>query len=343
MREDSGTSLYLLNSIVSVVAKKHDQPWERWCQLEGVESTGSRLPLARMPSEKLLRLFERLALAIGESQAMIDTAQSLNLASVPLFGPAIFYMANVEAAIKQFVRFDSLLSTNLSASLVSENGLPTLYIQVEDLDAAHRDLFAKVAAVAVVSTLRALTLTPIVPQRIGLPGQPSETLAHFLGVPVEASELCYIVFDAETLRTPLPSHSAELAKLNAKLINAAVMEVSRASLPNQVEAMIEACIDGEGVNLARVAKLMNLSPDKLTAMLQQQQLRFSAMRSAVLARESYRQVTQTDEPIAAIGLTMGFSDAANFNRAFKRWHGVSPSAWRTAMTSDTQAEDKGES
>jgi AraC-like DNA-binding protein len=56
--------------------------------------------------------------------------------------------------------------------------------------------------------------------------------------------------------------------------------------------------------------------------------RFSEVLDAVRERMARRLVLDGAIALAEVGYRVGFSDAATFSRAFKRWTGIPPGAFR---------------
>ncbi|HMR34455.1 MAG TPA: AraC family transcriptional regulator ligand-binding domain-containing protein [Geminicoccaceae bacterium] len=51
----------------------------------------------------------------------------------------------------------------------------------------------------------------------------------------------------------------------------------------------------------------------------------------VMRLTAERELSQSDQPIADLALALGFSEPQHFTRAFRRWTGVAPSAYRSAV------------
>lgn len=60
--------------------------------------------------------------------------------------------------------------------------------------------------------------------------------------------------------------------------------------------------------------------------------RFSDCLARTLEAEAKRLLAQPTPSIGAVGLELGYADAAHFSRAFQGWTGLSPRAWRRLAT-----------
>lgn len=84
----------------------------------------------------------------------------------------------------------------------------------------------------------------------------------------------------------------------------------------------------EDANLTGAARALHMTPRTLIRKLQADGTSFQAIKDA-LRRDIAIRLLQTDGPsVEAIAQDVGFSSAANFHKAFQRWTGNTPSAYR---------------
>jgi AraC-like DNA-binding protein len=98
-----------------------------------------------------------------------------------------------------------------------------------------------------------------------------------------------------------------------------------ALVATRVEAMLstDASIDA-------VARAMHMSPRTLQRRLDEEGARFSELLDSVRETLARRWLTEETRTLSEIGYALGFADLATFSRAFKRWTGKPPGAWRRA-------------
>lgn len=86
---------------------------------------------------------------------------------------------------------------------------------------------------------------------------------------------------------------------------------------------------GEGYpSLARMAASLCMSPRTLKRRLRAHGVRFRQLLDGVRFRESAQLLEQSDLTVEQIALRLGYSSPANFSRAFRRWSGHAPGAYR---------------
>jgi AraC-like DNA-binding protein len=94
--------------------------------------------------------------------------------------------------------------------------------------------------------------------------------------------------------------------------------------------VLAACALGGDTSLAAVARAVGLSARTLQRRLAERGNSFETLRDE--ARRNAAEVALTDSQlaIAQVAWLLGFSEAAAFHRAFQRWHGMTPRAFRAA-------------
>jgi AraC-like DNA-binding protein len=183
-------------------------------------------------------------------------------------------------------------------------------------------------------------------QLMGKQWKPSEVLM-FRGPPVNwivfrqhfgirlhfGAEHAAIVFPTTDLERPLQrSNPRAYARLNGELKERHILS-SGAMLTNSVRRLIRGMLASgagvHGIDLRAIAKLLELHPRTLTRHLRAEDAAFSS----ILGQERYEFAQQmlrdTSLPVADIGLLLGYAESASFNHAFRRWSGMTATAWRS--------------
>lgn len=153
--------------------------------------------------------------------------------------------------------------------------------------------------------------------------------SEYLGCPVHfGSEVCELHYDASIL-----DHPAQLAhKLTSALMQATCERLigqaeKRIGISAQVYRILMAS-PGQMPSMEDVAAMVHVNERTLRRKLLAEGTSFGQIIDDVrssLASEYLKTTKMTTEDIASL---VGFSDAANFRRAFKRWTGKAPSEYR---------------
>lgn len=82
------------------------------------------------------------------------------------------------------------------------------------------------------------------------------------------------------------------------------------------------------LSIENVAERLHMSDRTLKRQLAAEGTSFSTLVDEVRYRHATSLLSRTDYTLEQIADELGYSDVANFSRAFKRWSGRSPSSWR---------------
>lgn len=85
-------------------------------------------------------------------------------------------------------------------------------------------------------------------------------------------------------------------------------------------------------HLSDAAQALNLTPRTLIRRLDTDSTSFQGIKDGLRRDIAIRDLSQGIKSIEAISHDIGFASAANFHRAFKRWTGVTPGAYRRLRT-----------
>lgn len=81
-------------------------------------------------------------------------------------------------------------------------------------------------------------------------------------------------------------------------------------------------------SITEVAKALHFSVRTLFRRLDAEGATFQAIKDELRRDVAIQRLTKTDTPIAVIGAEIGFDDPTTFHRAFKKWTGSTPGAYR---------------
>lgn len=82
------------------------------------------------------------------------------------------------------------------------------------------------------------------------------------------------------------------------------------------------------VSPARMARLIGMSERTLQRRLTQLGCSFAAVVEEFSREEALRLLSDARLPIVEVAARLGYAEQTSFTRAFKRWHGNTPAAWR---------------
>jgi AraC-like DNA-binding protein len=102
----------------------------------------------------------------------------------------------------------------------------------------------------------------------------------------------------------------------------------------QTSFVLESILSTGEASLPVVARLLGRHPRMLQQALQAQGQTFRQVLDQVRYSEAQQQLRHSEQSITELALQLGYADETAFSRAFKRWSGKSPRAWRQAAESE---------
>ena len=136
-----------------------------------------------------------------------------------------------------------------------------------------------------------------------------------------------IEFDDALITAPLPTHDSEkFSHIIVKLDKIIGVRQTSKSLEQAVRASIRAAMAAGQVSSSIVASRLELSERQFRETMKENDLKYSQLLES--ERQSlFQHLYDKGESFSVISHELCYNDQAAFNRAFKRWHGVSPSQY----------------
>ncbi|MEM1246490.1 MAG: AraC family transcriptional regulator ligand-binding domain-containing protein [Acidobacteriota bacterium] len=160
------------------------------------------------------------------------------------------------------------------------------------------------------------------------PGDGSAFEEHFrcplhFGAPRDALEL-----NDEQLRTPNRLGDASISKFFDTHLDRALGSLPESDLAQLVQAEIKPALSEGAPSLDRVAARLGLSSRTLQRRLRENGLSYRTLVSDARYQLAMHLLRTTDYSLVDIAFLTGFSEQSAFQRAFKRWTGTTPRAFR---------------
>lgn len=151
----------------------------------------------------------------------------------------------------------------------------------------------------------------------------------------EGGTLCFdkpwngFVVPRDYLSIPVPSSDPHLHALIRKHADAMLAELPRAqSLTERVRDLLANELSGGTPTAKQIAKKVAMSERSLARYLNDEGTTFSALFEDLRRRMALRYVRHSELSFSEITFLLGFSQAAAFYRAFRRWTGQTPREYR---------------
>ncbi|MGE0158300.1 MAG: AraC family transcriptional regulator [Gemmatimonadales bacterium] len=296
----------------------------------------------RVPGGQVERLWTVAIERTGDPLVGLHMTEAYSPGTLDILGYVILSCRTIGDVLERFARYAPLLNDGLRVELVRGNG--TAYCRctfVETMDnyllrapdqpvdtvwaALARELGRLAAAPLRASEIRFRRRTPPADQR-------AEFERVFAGVPLR--------FGAPEDRFYLPATHLAVPVLSANpaLLRAFEQhaEASLASLgkngtkSHQVAQVLARRIKGTVPPLADIARELAMSDRNLQRALKSEGTSFQKLLDEVRRDLAVRHLSNPSTSTGQVGFLLGFSEPSAFHRAFRRWTGKPPSAYRRA-------------
>ncbi|WP_183094443.1 AraC family transcriptional regulator [Nocardioides stalactiti] len=176
---------------------------------------------------------------------------------------------------------------------------------------------------------------PVPGARIELPGprrlSPGTTEALFGGIRVVfGARRAVVAFDHSAMAMPMARSSADVDVLveGAPLTLLRDPEPDPQMAPRVRQLMLGDPPGGSWLSAQAVARRLCISEQTLRRRLQVEGTSFRSIVEEVRREAAMASLARGEESIAALALRLGYSEASAFTRAFHRWTGATPGAFR---------------
>ncbi len=290
-------------------------------------------PDERVPGAVVERLWQAGEAMTGDPDVGLHSAESFNPGALNVVGYAVLSSRTAGEALARLGRYAAILNDGLRVTL---EGGTCRFEAVEGLEnyllQSPRQVMEALAT-GVVVTLRNLTLGGIEPRAVRFRhAAPASTAEHrrvFGREPAFAQAENALEFTARELDRPLRSSNAALLPIFEARSNALLERLDRLG-PVSRRLLTEVAIRMQGAlpTLAEIAVALAMSTRNLQRALSGEGTTYQELLDEARRELALRHLAAPGGTAAEVAFLLGFSDASAFTRAFRRWTGTTPGAWR---------------
>ena len=332
MALEASSSISWVTTVLDA-AQRHGAPQAQVLALAGIDPAELQLP--RWPIDHIARLWRAAVQATQDPGFGLKVGASVQPASLNVVGYMLQSAPTLRAALALVQQYQSLVSDGGRFQTIAGQGCCWLIYHPRQgrLAFSPHQVEAVLAAAVVLArsvTGRGPALIPQAVQfnqpRVG----PLAGYAATFGGPVQFEQaFSGVLWDDAALDAPLPLADAQLAQAHHRLAAERLAALADGvglvpALSHWLARQLPAGVPTRaqvarylGVSERTVARRLQAHGTSLTGLLDQ------ARRQAALAA-----VAQGGQTFGEISRTLGFADPSTFQRAFRRWTGGTPGAWR---------------
>lgn len=252
---------------------------------------------------------------------------------------AVINCATLEKAIRRAVKFYELFDLAIVGRLLqTEDEACIRFVSRAEIN--FRPYIMEAVVFLGVRFLSWLIGQQIVPKRINLDFAPLDDGEYAAQFPCQVhyrQSFCEIILDSRYMSMPLVQNALSLGKfLRSSLEELMDGDIKNASLNAQIRSIISKEFGNNFPDFSVVCDKLAMTPQTLRRRLKDENTSYQEIKDTIRKDASIYYLSKPELTIDEIALLMGFSEASSFHRAFKKWTGKTPSAYRQELLATDQ-------
>lgn len=297
----------------------------------GILESQLERPEARLPIEIMREILERARALTGEPGLGFYLGLQKRVSFYGFVGYAAMSAATLREALELSVRFTPLVTTALSMRLHEHGEIAALIIETHDDMGSARDIATFSLLIGLWQIGSALTGRELHGRvDLAMP-EPSyyQRFAHIAPNARFDQPATQLVFAASDLDLPLVAPDPAALRVLQRQGEEALLALGfDRTLPQRVRRMLP-LVDGFR-SLEEVSAALAISPRTLKRKLAHCGTTFSELLDRERCERALLMLSAANYSIDDIAQRLGYSTPPNFVRAFRRWMGTTPAAYRRA-------------
>ena len=291
-------------------------------------------PLARFSYAAIQRLWAIALDSSGDPCFGLRAASYWHPTTFHALGYSWLASRNLEEAFERLVRYSGIVNT-ASKGLLRLEKTNDSFCLVADVSRARPPplpVAMEAGMATILGMCRSAYGSHFRPSAIDL-NHPetgcARQLSELFDAPVRFSQAEYVLaIDPAVVAESLATANPELVRVNDKVVTDYLARLDRGDIVMRVRSeLIERLPDGR-VGEAEIASALNLSLRSLQRKLEDQGVSYSRLLDDTRRDLGMQYVRSPQYSLNEIAYLLGFTEPANFSRAFKRWYGQPPSQLR---------------
>ncbi len=287
-------------------------------------------PLERLTSDQVTRLYARCVEATDDPYFGLRVARYIHASNIHALGYALMASRTLGEFCQRLERYFAIVSQ--SAVLRVERGdtsvrlrirhLASLCGETEDAFLAFLFRFMRLLLAHPLSATRACLV------RECPAGGPAPYIEAFGIAPEFGCADSLLEFPADVIDEPLAGSCPDLAQFNDRIASECLAKLNRSDIVARTRAAIVEQLSRGHATRAHIARELGLSQSALQQRLTERGTSFHQLLDETRSELALGYLRQPGLSITEIAFLLGFTDASNFTRAFRRWTGAAPSSMR---------------
>jgi AraC-like DNA-binding protein len=289
-------------------------------------------PNARYAVESTTRLWRLAVVATGDEAFGLTVARQVGQTTFHALGYSLIASATLREAFERMARYFRIVTDAAQPLLTQQGERYRLCFHLPDGAPPPADEAFDAFAFLLVRLCRGLYRREYSPLSVSLRRPLPRALTAFeraFRAPLEfGAEENVLYFDRETFEKKLEGANPELARHNDEIVLRYLAHLDRENLRTRVHAALVQLLPLGEPSADKVADALHMSPRNLQRKLADEGSSYKELLNDTRRDLALSYMRDPSYNLTEITYLLGFADTRSFNRAFKRWTGQAPSAYR---------------
>ena len=293
---------------------------------------------ARYPMSAMAKLWTLCIEKTGDEGFGAAVGSRWNATTFHALGMAWLASSSLQDGLARLGRYRRLIADALLIDIDESGAIVRMTL---DSDRSAHPAAVDAGFAAIVRMCRLLlgeAFTPIGIEKVSSEPTSSVTLAAYVQCPIQyhSAHNC-ILFDRTDVIRNLPTANATLVQANDAVALAYLSSLEQSEWSIRVLKMIDSLLSAGKVTEAMTAENLNTSVRNLQRKLAEESTSFGEIYENLRREKACQYLAIPRLTLNEIAYLLGFSEPANFTRAFKRWFSVTPTHYRKTLVSKRQS------
>jgi len=298
----------------------------------GLDIETIRQPGARYPFRAMIQLWKEARAETGDPCIGLYAGQKLRPPGLHALGLSWLSSPTLLDGLRRIERYAHVASTAIQVDVRADGNRVRVALAstAEDLRLTPEAVDACFAVI--VKMCRTMADPNVAPHSVYLKrpddGHISQYIDFFRAPVKFSAREDALEFELETLQKPLPAGNRELAYENDRIAERYLATLHPDKVQDKVKEILLTLLPSGNASQQVVASSLHRSVSALQRQLKAEGASYRQILEETRHALAQELVREQRYSLSQIAYLLGFSDQANFSRAFKRWTGKTPSAYR---------------
>ncbi|MAA74755.1 MAG: AraC family transcriptional regulator [Salinisphaeraceae bacterium] len=298
----------------------------------GIDTATLHESEALITRDQEMRLIENLMLSLpGVSALGLKVGFRYSVSTFGVLGFAIRTSRSLHEALKHCLRYLPLSTAYCRIDLLESGNTLSLVFDPSDIPQRLRQFLLERDMATAINLVHELSLSGVAIQRIQMQGPElpyAEEMEELCGVtPQFQCDRSALVFPRDEANWTLPTYDAHLFRMLEDQCRHQLERRQQTGLTGQVRALLLGRL-GLVSGIEEVAASLSISTRSLRRKLEAEGNSYRQIVEAERRQLAEQFLCSSQVTLDEMAIHLGYSDTASFTRAFRRWFGMSPGAYR---------------